>query len=88
MSDCSVITDMELDLLVERVILLHPQSGEKTVSSQLRRQGYKIQREKVRESIWPVHRIGVELRSRRSCIEGFTMLSPQIVFGTWMVITN
>ena len=64
-SDFSVITDIELDRLVERVILLHHQSGEKSVSSQLKSQGYKIQRERVRESIRRVDPIGVALRSRR-----------------------
>ena len=34
-SDFSVIPDAELDRVVERILSMHPQSGEKTVSSQM-----------------------------------------------------
>ena len=64
-SDFSAITDSELDRLVERIVSMHPQSGEKTVSSQLRSQGYKIQRQRVRDSIRRVDPIGIEMRSGR-----------------------
>lgn len=64
-SDFSDIADTDLDQLVERIILVHPQSGEKTVSSQLRSQGYKIQRQRIRDSIRRIDPIGVQLRSRR-----------------------
>ena len=50
-SDFSVIADAELDSLVERIVSMHPQAGEKTVLSQLKSQGYKIQRQRVRDSI-------------------------------------
>lgn len=60
----SDFADADLDHLVERIVLLHPQCGEKTVSSQLKSQGYKIQRQRVRESIKRVNPIGVQLRSR------------------------
>ena len=65
-SDFSVVSDSDLDQLVERIILLHPHCGEKTVTGQLRSQGYKIQRQRIRDSIRHVDPIGVQLLSRRS----------------------
>ena len=64
-SDFSVIADAELDSLVERIVSMHPQAGEKTVLSQLKSQGYKIQRQRVRDSIRRVDPIGLQVRSRR-----------------------
>ena len=65
-SDYSTISDGNLDQLVERIISLHPQCGEKTVLGQLRSQGYKIQRQRIRDSIQRVDPIGIQLRSRVS----------------------
>ena len=64
--DFSTISDADLDSLVQRIVLLHPQAGEKTVSGQLKSQGYKIQRQRIRDSITRVDPIGVQLRSTRS----------------------
>lgn len=65
-SDFSLISDSDLDQLIERIVTFHPQCGEKTATGQLRSQGYKIQRQRIRDSIRRVDPIGVELRSRRS----------------------
>ena len=64
-SNFSAITDSELDRLVERIVSMHPQSVRKQVSSQLRSQGYKMQRQRVRDSIRRVDPIGIEMRSGR-----------------------
>ena len=64
-SDFSVIADAELDRLVERIVSMHPQAGEKTVLSQLKSQGYKIQRQRVQDLIRRVDPIGLQVRSRR-----------------------
>ena len=60
--DYSSLSDIQLDELVGHVVSLHPQSGEKTVSGRLRSQGYKIQRQRVRESLRRVDPTGVENR--------------------------
>ena len=53
LSDYSSICDSELDELVRSIVSLHPQC-EKTISGQLKSQGYKVQRERIRLSI---HRV-------------------------------
>ena len=64
-STFSAISDADLDQLVERIVLFHPRCGEKTVTGQLRSQGYKIQRQRIRDSIRRVDPITTQLRSRR-----------------------
>lgn len=63
--DFTIISDDDLDELVVRVVSLHPQCGEKTVLGQLRSQGYKIQREKIRLSLRRVDPVGVAMRRRQ-----------------------
>ena len=63
-SDFSDILDTDLDQLVERIILLHPHCGEKTVSRQIKSQGYNIRRQRIRDSFRRIDPIGVQLRSR------------------------
>ena len=41
--DYSTISDTELDELIHSIVVLHPQSGEKTVTGQLRSQGHRLQ---------------------------------------------
>ena len=64
LSDYSSICDSELDELVRSIVSLHPQCGEKTISGQLKSQGYKVQRERIRLSIHRVDPVGVVMRSR------------------------
>ena len=61
-NDFTSLSDDELDHLV---VSLHPQSGEKTVVGQLRSQGIKIQRERVRQSLQRVDPTGIESRARK-----------------------
>ena len=63
-SDFSSVSDAELDGLVSSIIDLHPRSGQKTVSGRLRSQGYKVQRDRIREAIRRVDPSGVEARFR------------------------
>lgn len=63
-SDFSCISDAELDLHVSNILSNHRQCGEKTVAGQLRSQGYKVQRRRIRDTIHRVDPFGVELRSR------------------------
>ena len=65
LSDYTAISDDDLDELVKRITLLHPRCGEKMVLGLIRSQGYKIQKERVRQSLHRVDPIGVALRSRR-----------------------
>ena len=61
-SDFSSVSDAELDGLVSSIIDLYPRSGQKTVSGRLRSQGYKVQRDRIREAIRRVDPSGVEAR--------------------------
>ena len=63
-SDFSCICDADLDLKISNILSLHPQRGEKTVAGQLRSEGYKVQRQRIRDCIHRVDPVGVELRSR------------------------
>ena len=63
--DYSTISDTELDELIHSIVVLHPQSGEKTVTGQLRSQGHRLQRERIRQSIRRVDPSGVESRAKR-----------------------
>ena len=62
--DYSSLSNAELDELVRCIVSLHPQCGEKTVTGQLRSQGYRVQRERIRESIRRIDPTGVESRAR------------------------
>ncbi len=62
--DYSRLSDTELDEIVESIVSLYPRRGEKTISGQLRSQGIRVQRERVRQSFRRVDPSGVELRSR------------------------
>ena len=64
-NDFTSLSDDELDHLVQNVVSLHPQSGEKTVVGQLRSQGIKIQRERVRQSLRRVDPTGIESQARK-----------------------
>ena len=61
----TAMSDSDLDLRVDGIISLHPQCGKKSVSGLLWSQGYKIQRQRIRDSIRRVDPVGVQLRSRR-----------------------
>lgn len=66
LNDFTPISEDELDDLVKQITELHPRCGEKSVLGQLKSQGYRIQREKVRESLHRVDPVGIALRSRRA----------------------
>ena len=61
----SSISDAELDTLVEDFVINFPTAGQKTLAGHLRTLGYRIQRFRIRESLYRVDPWGVQLRSRR-----------------------
>ena len=63
--DYSSISDSDLDYLVRDIVHLHPQSGEKTIRGQLRSQGIRVQRQRIRDCLRRVDSCGVQARSRR-----------------------
>ena len=63
--DFSSMSDAELDERVGNIISIHPQCGVKTVLGQLRSQGYKVQRQRVRDSLQRIDPSGVHARARR-----------------------
>lgn len=65
MIEYSVITESELDALVERFVASFPTAGQKTLAGHLSTLGYRIQRHKIRESLYRVDPFGVEKRCRR-----------------------
>lgn len=58
------LTDEDLDDIIQTILCVHPQCGEKTITGRLRSQGIKIQRERIRNSMRRVDPSGVESRSR------------------------
>lgn len=61
----SMVSDDALDELVHNFVLNFPTSGQKTLAGHLRTLGYRIQRCRIRESLYRVDPWGVEQRSRR-----------------------
>lgn len=61
----SKISDNELDALVEDFVSNFPTAGQKTLAGHLSAMGYRIQRYRVRESLYRVDPWGVGQRSRR-----------------------
>ena len=61
----SAISDNELDALVEDFVSNFPTAGQKTLAGHLSAMGYRIQRYRVRESLYRVDPWGVWERSRR-----------------------
>ena len=61
----TVITDKDLDELVKNFVSTFPTAGQKTLAGHLSSLGYRIQRAKIRESLYRVDPLGVEQRSRR-----------------------
>lgn len=59
------ITDAELDTLVKDFVSNFPTAGQKTLAGHLSTLGYRIQRFKIRESLYRVDPCGVEQRSRQ-----------------------
>ena len=59
------ISDNELDTLVEDFVTNFPTAGQKTLAGHLNTLGYRIQRFKIRESLYRVDPWGMEQRSRR-----------------------
>ena len=59
------ISDKELDALVEKFVSAFPTAGLKTLAGHLSSLGYRIQRARVRESLYRVDPLGIEQRSRR-----------------------
>lgn len=59
------ITDDDLDALVKDFVANFPTAGQKTLAGHLNTLGYRIQRFKIRESLYRVDPWGVEQRSRR-----------------------
>ena len=64
-NDFTPLSDDELDHLVQNVVSVHPQSGEKTIVGQLRSHGIKIQRERIRQSLRRVDPTEIESQARR-----------------------
>ena len=60
----SDITDADLDIMVEDVLSMLPNSGELMVRGALRARGVRIQRRRLREAIWRVDPTGREMRRR------------------------
>lgn len=61
----SPIVDSELDSLVADFVANFPTAGQKTLAGHLRTLGYRIQRFRIRDSLYRVDPWGVEKRSRR-----------------------
>ncbi len=59
------ISDSELDALVEDFVSNFPTAGMKTLAGHLSTLGYRVQRFKIRESLYRVDPWGVQQRSRR-----------------------
>ena len=59
------ISDSDLDSIVIQFVLTFPSAGQKTLEGNLRSQGYRIQRWRIRESLLRIDPWGVEQRSRR-----------------------
>ena len=57
--------DYALDSVVIQFVLAFPSAGQKTLEGNLRSQGYRIQRWRIRESLLRIDPWGVEQRSRR-----------------------
>ncbi len=57
---------MELDAIVEHLSLLHPMRGDKSIHGTLHSMGVRVQRQRVRDSLWRVDTAGVENRLRRA----------------------
>lgn len=61
----TTISDGELDALVKDFVSNFPTAGQKTLAGHLSTLGYRIQRWKIRESLYRVDPLGVEQRTRR-----------------------
>ena len=61
----TAISDNELDAVVEDFVSNFPTAGQKTLARHLSTLGYRIQRFKIRESLYRVDPLGVERRSRQ-----------------------
>ena len=61
----TAISDNELDAVVEDFVSNFPTAGQKTLAGHLSTLGYRIQRFKIRESLYRVDPLGVERRSRQ-----------------------
>ena len=65
MTQYSPISDVDLDSLVNDFVSNFPTAGQKTLAGHLRTLGHRIQRIRIRESLYRVDPFGVEQRSRR-----------------------
>lgn len=63
-SNYSEIPDDELDVFITTILTLSPNSGELMVRGALRGRGIRVQRRRLRESIWRVDPTGREMRRR------------------------
>lgn len=61
----NVISELQLDELVADFVANFPTAGQKTLAGHLSTLGYRIQRYKIRDSLYRVDPWGVQLRSRR-----------------------
>lgn len=61
----STITDENLDVIVTDFVSSFPTAGQKTLAGHLRTLGHRIQRYRIRESLYRVDPLGVEQRCRR-----------------------
>ena len=59
------IDDNELDVFVQNVLNRHPRTGEKQMSAQLVSEGYKVSRDRVRNSLQRVNPGAVQMRKVR-----------------------
>ena len=64
-SEYDTISDKDLDALVGNFVSTFPTAGQKTLAGHLSSLGYRIQRVRIRESLYRVDPLGVEQRSRR-----------------------
>ena len=61
----STVRDRELDEIIVRIKIGHPNDGEKLIIGHLRKMGYIIQRSRIRASISRVDPVGIALRRTR-----------------------
>lgn len=64
----SEISDADLDLLVQEILMRAPNSGERLMIGSLRSRGVRVQRKRIRESILRVDPVS-RLMRRRGCIK-------------------
>ena len=77
------ISDADLDLLVQEILMRAPNSGERLMIGSLRSRGLRIQRKRIRESILRVDPVS-RLMRRRGCIKRRQYNVPGVNY-LWLV---